>query len=95
MIAVVDANDLYEVPILLDKQKLCVILLKHFNLNPKQKVEYPILGKWKALTRRLHGASKTVRVALVGKYTKLNDAYLSVLKVSLYLVYYTFQLVAV
>lgn len=80
VIAVVDANDLYEVPILLDKQKLCLILLKHFNLSPKQKVEYPILGKWKALTRRLHGASKTIRVALVGKYTKLNDAYLSVLK---------------
>ncbi|VDP88706.1 unnamed protein product [Echinostoma caproni] len=80
VITVVDARDLYEVPILLDKQKLCDLLLNHFNLSPKLKVEYPILGKWKALTRRLQGASKTIQVALVGKYTKLNDAYLSVLK---------------
>nr|CAH8840634.1 unnamed protein product [Trichobilharzia regenti] len=84
-----DVNDLYEVPIRLNEQNLCSILLEHFQLNPKQHIEYPILGKWKALTRQLELASETVHVAVIGKYAKLNDAYLSLLKALRHAAIYT------
>ncbi|CAH8609683.1 unnamed protein product [Dicrocoelium dendriticum] len=80
VIQVVDCDDLYEVPILLDKQGICDLLLKHFCLTPKPVIEVPVLAKWKALTRRLKQASQNISVAIVGKYTKLDDAYLSLIK---------------
>ncbi|CAH8840243.1 unnamed protein product [Trichobilharzia szidati] len=89
VILAVDVSDLYEVPIRLNEQNLCSILLEHFQLKPKQHIEYPILGKWKALTRQLELASETVHVAIVGKYAKLNDAYLSLLKALRHAAIYT------
>ncbi|KAA3674898.1 CTP synthase [Paragonimus westermani] len=80
VLTVMDVGDLYEVPIRLDKQGVCRILLEHFRLSTKPKIEHPVLGKWQALTHRLRQATRPVRVAVVGKYTKLNDAYLSLLK---------------
>ncbi|KAF8564726.1 hypothetical protein P879_07115 [Paragonimus westermani] len=80
VLTVMDVGDLYEVPIHLDKQGVCRILLEHFRLSAKPKIEHPVLGKWQALTQRLRQATRPVRVAVVGKYTKLNDAYLSLLK---------------
>ncbi|CAL8086163.1 unnamed protein product [Calicophoron daubneyi] len=77
---VTDTRDLYEVPIRLDKQKICRVLLDHFQLIPKLSFDHPVLDKWKALTRRLNQATDTVHVAIVGKYTKLSDAYISLLK---------------
>ncbi|VDO71117.1 unnamed protein product [Schistosoma mattheei] len=81
VIVSLDVSDLYEVPLRLNDQNLCSILLEHFQLNPKLHIEYPILGKWKALTRQMELASEIVHIAIVGKYTKLSDAYLSLLKV--------------
>ncbi|KAG5451010.1 CTP synthase 1 [Clonorchis sinensis] len=89
VIAVTDSNHLYEVPLMLDKQRVCSILLEHFRLSPKPQIEYPVLGKWKALARRLKQASHPVRVAVVGKYTKLNDAYISLLKALQHAAIYT------
>ncbi|KAH8860539.1 CTP synthase 1 [Schistosoma japonicum] len=89
VIVALDVNDLYEVPIRLNDQNLCSILLEHFHLNPKPHIEYPVLGKWKALTRQVELASETVRIAVVGKYTKLNDAYLSLLKALRHATIYT------
>ncbi|TNN04790.1 CTP synthase 1, partial [Schistosoma japonicum] len=66
VIVALDVNDLYEVPIRLNDQNLCSILLEHFHLNPKPHIEYPVLGKWKALTRQVELASETVRIAVVG-----------------------------
>ncbi|KAF7257117.1 hypothetical protein EG68_05134 [Paragonimus skrjabini miyazakii] len=80
VLTVMDVGDLYEVPIRLDKQGICRILLEHFRLSVKPKIEHPVLGKWQALTQRLRQATRPVRVAVVGKYTKLNDAYISLLK---------------
>ncbi|CAH8487895.1 unnamed protein product [Schistosoma turkestanicum] len=89
VIVSLDVNDLYEVPIRLNDQNLCSILLEHFQLNPKQHIEYPILGKWKALIRQIELASEIVRIAIVGKYTKFNDAYLSLLKALRHAAIYT------
>ncbi|KAF6780333.1 hypothetical protein AHF37_00186 [Paragonimus kellicotti] len=80
VLTVMDVGDLYEVPIRLDKQGICRILLEHFCLSAKPKIEHPVLGKWQALTQRIRQATHPVRVAVVGKYTKLNDAYISLLK---------------
>ena len=41
------------------------------------------LTEWKELVRRMAARTKTCRIALVGKYVKLHDAYLSVME-SLY-----------
>ncbi|CAH8522308.1 unnamed protein product [Schistosoma bovis] len=89
VIVSLDVSDLYEVPLRLNDQNLCSILLEHFQLNPKLHIEYPILGKWKALTRQMELASEVVHIAIVGKYTKLSDAYLSLLKALRHAAIYT------
>uniref|UniRef100_A0A5K4F3N0 CTP synthase n=1 Tax=Schistosoma mansoni TaxID=6183 RepID=A0A5K4F3N0_SCHMA len=89
VIVSLDVSDLYEVPLRLNDQNLCSILLEHFHLNPKLHIEYPILGKWKALTRQMELASEIVRIAIVGKYTKFSDAYLSLLKALRHAAIYT------
>ena len=40
----------------------------------------PDLSEWKAMVERIKSRSKTVRIGLVGKYTALHDAYLSVVE---------------
>ena len=44
------------------------------------KIPRRFMRKWKELADRIEGLRKDVRIALVGKYTKLKDAYTSVFK---------------
>ncbi len=65
---------LYEVPIMLEKNHFSDIVCRELGLVTKE----PDLTDWKAMLNQINGRDKSVTVAIVGKYVKLHDAYLSV-----------------
>ena len=69
-----DAETLYEVPLHLQAQRFDQIVCEYLNLRcqPAEMTE------WKALVEKVKNLSEKVRIALVGKYVSLPDAYLSV-----------------
>jgi len=74
---VFEADDLkvvYELPFSLHEQGLDDFVLEHFGLKAPE-ANLKEWGKW---VDSVKGASKTVKIALVGKYVELKDAYLSV-----------------
>jgi len=71
-----DVEDIYQVPLVFRDQGVDDYILEHFGVEARQ----PDLVGWQAMTRRASQATPTVRIALVGKYVKLEDAYLSVVE---------------
>src|SRR5947209_1538032 len=70
-----DVPDIYQVPLVFHREGVDdFILREHFGLEPPE----PDLTEWEAITRRAAEATERVRIALVGKYVRLEDAYLSV-----------------
>lgn len=69
-----DAESLYEVPLMLEEQGLAELVCGRLNV-PCAK---PDLKEWKAMVARLKNVSKKTKIALVGKYVELHDAYISV-----------------
>ncbi|MDD2421649.1 MAG: CTP synthase [Heliobacteriaceae bacterium] len=74
VIQAIDAESIYEVPLLLKKQRLDDILIEKLKL-PSGK---PDLADWESLVHKIKNPKCQVTVALVGKYVALPDAYLSV-----------------
>ncbi len=72
-----DVSTIYEVPILMQEEKLDEIVLKKLNLPLKQK---PQLKNWQDFLKRLKNPKKHVKVGLVGKYVELADAYKSIIE---------------
>ena len=66
--------NLYEAPLMLEKQNFSSVVCRRLGLKTKQ----PDLADWIELVDRIKTRTKTVNIALVGKYVKLHDAYLSV-----------------
>lgn len=71
-----DAGSLYEVPLMLEKEGLAKITIDKLNL----KCGEPDLTEWNKLVDMQRNLNGKVRVALVGKYTQLHDAYISVVE---------------
>ncbi|MBQ9326144.1 MAG: CTP synthase [Clostridia bacterium] len=69
-----DCSSIYEVPLLLEAEGLGDIVCDVLSL-PKHKAD---LADWKELVDNLHHPKHSLRIALVGKYVALHDAYLSV-----------------
>jgi len=76
VIAAQDAAHLYTVPLSLRDQKLDELVLEHFGLE----VTPSKLESWEALCQRIEELEGAVRIAIVGKYVQLQDAYLSVVE---------------
>ena len=76
VIAAQDAAHLYTVPLRLRDQKLDELVLEHFGLE----VTPSRLESWEALCGRIDELEGSVRIAIVGKYVQLQDAYLSVVE---------------
>jgi CTP synthase len=75
IVSAYDVDDVYRVPLVFNDQGVDdFILSEHFGLD----VGPPDLSGWEAITRRAAGARRKARIALVGKYVQLVDAYLSV-----------------
>ena len=65
---------IYEAPLMLEKSRFSEIVCRELGLPAGQ----ADLRDWEALTEHIRRADTPVRVALVGKYVQLHDAYLSV-----------------
>jgi len=75
-IEAIDAKHLYEVPLMLQKEKLDSIVLEKLGLK-KRKSE---LASWKKLINIMHNIEGTVKIGIVGKYTNLKDSYISIVE---------------
>src|SRR3712207_3103579 len=71
-----DAPNLYAIPLSLHEEGLDDLALEELGLAAPP----ADLARWKDLVARMLGAKKTIRVAIIGKYIKLQDAYLSVVE---------------
>ena len=71
-----DVSNLYQLPLNLKAQKIDDIILKHFNLTAKE----ANMEEWISLVERVDNLKDEVRIALVGKYVELHDAYISVVE---------------
>jgi CTP synthase len=69
-----DASDVYLVPRVLREEGLDDLVLERLGLAAGE----PDMADWDELIERIHARDEKVRIALVGKYVKLHDAYLSV-----------------
>ncbi|MDQ3850238.1 MAG: CTP synthase [Actinomycetota bacterium] len=74
VISAKDVDNIYKVPLWFASEGVDDIICEHFGFEPPP----PDLAEWEAITRRTAQATAPVRIALVGKYVKLQDAYLSV-----------------
>jgi len=74
----IDARSIYEVPLMMVKEKLDEIVLKKFQLDAIAKE--PDLTKWKVFLEKLYNPKSSVNIALVGKYVELQDSYKSILE---------------
>ncbi len=71
-----DVDSIYKVPLYFRAEGVDDVILDHFGLE----AEPSDLSDWESLATRGDAASDVVRIGLVGKYVKLEDAYLSVIE---------------
>jgi len=77
VIEAADASTIYEVPLLMMREKLDLICLKKLGITHYHE---PELGKWKEFLDKLKYPKSKVTIGLIGKYIELQDAYKSILE---------------
>ena len=77
VIEAADASTIYEVPLLMMREKLDQICMKKMNIVQSQE---PELTKWKGFLDKLKYPKSKVTIGLIGKYIELQDAYKSILE---------------
>ncbi len=77
VIEAIDASTIYEVPLMMMREKLDVICLKKLNISASNE---PDLTKWKGFLDKLKYPKSKVTIGLIGKYIELQDAYKSILE---------------
>lgn len=65
---------LYEAPLMLEKSNFSGVVCRELGISALE----PDLAEWEEMVRKIKGRDREVTIGLVGKYTKLHDAYLSV-----------------
>lgn len=70
----IDASTIYEIPLMLEREGLPKLVIEHLNL----KCDELDLSEWNEIVERVKNPQGKVKIALVGKYVELKDAYLSV-----------------
>ena len=70
-----DVDDIYEIPIIFEKEGLVEILHKKLSIYSP-----PRLRRWKQYIDNLRNPTKEIAVAMCGKYTKLEDSYASIIE---------------
>jgi CTP synthase len=76
IVSACDVDNIYKVPLTFREQGVDDFILEHFGQD--EPAPAPDLSRWREPIERWERATKTVRIALVGKYVQLEDAYLSV-----------------
>ncbi len=74
IVSACDVDNIYKVPLTFHEQGVDDFILEHFGVDAPA----PELSAWQEPIERAGRSSRTVRIALVGKYIQLEDAYLSV-----------------
>ena len=72
-----DASTIYEVPLLMLKEQLDLIVMKKLNIT---NFKEPDLSKWNVFLSKLKNPKSVVNIGLIGKYIELQDAYKSILE---------------
>jgi CTP synthase len=75
VIPVTSTSILYEVPLLLEREALGEYILRRLGLKARQQPHWSV---WEQLVDKERSERRKVRIALVGKYIELHDAYMSV-----------------
>jgi CTP synthase len=71
-----DAGSIYDVPLIMERERLAEQAIDLLCLEQR----VPDLSNWRNLVERMHNSTQSVKIAIVGKYTQLGDAYLSVVE---------------
>jgi len=78
VISAIDAPSIYDIPWVLYGEGLDRVVLQTLAIDP---AEHPIdLSVWQRVVAQAHSTDRSVRIAIVGKYVNLPDAYLSVVE---------------
>ena len=75
VIEAIDAESIYDVPLLLLKERLDAVVISKLRLKDRKE---PNLDSWKAFLGKLKNPLQEVRIGLIGKYNELPDAYKSI-----------------
>ncbi|WP_299646156.1 CTP synthase [uncultured Jannaschia sp.] len=75
VVAAQDLKSIYEAPLAYHREGLDQAVLDAFGISPAPR---PNLARWEDVVDRIHNTDGEVRVAIVGKYTQLEDAYKSI-----------------
>lgn len=73
----IDAETIYDVPILMQKERLDKVVLKKLGLST---IKSSKMDKWKVFLDKLKNSDTMVSIGLVGKYVELQDSYKSILE---------------
>ena len=73
----IDASTIYEVPVLMQNEKLDDVVLNKLNLN---NIQLSKLDNWNAFVKKIKNPSNEVSIGLIGKYVELQDSYKSILE---------------
>lgn len=76
VIPTLTAQNLYEVPMMLEKVNFDDVVVRKLALPPAEKD----LTEWQAMVNRVNSLEKKVVIGIAGKYTELQDAYLSIVE---------------
>lgn len=71
----IDADTIYDVPLLMQEEKLDEVVLKHLKMPLNSNTE---LTKWKEFLHHHKNPKQEVEIGLVGKYVELKDSYKSI-----------------
>lgn len=74
VIEALDAETIYEIPLIMEKNGLATITCKKLNLEDKE----PNLVEWENMVEKIKNTKHTIKIAMVGKYVALKDAYISI-----------------
>ncbi|MCC6461999.1 MAG: CTP synthase [Saprospiraceae bacterium] len=75
VIEALDADSIYDVPLMLLKERLDAVVISKLHLNDRRE---PDLTTWKAFLGKLKNPLHEVHIGLIGKYNELPDAYKSI-----------------
>ncbi len=75
VIEALDASTIYEVPLLMEKEKLDEIVLKKLHIDEFSEIK---LDKWKNFLSKFYNPKTEVTIGLIGKYVELKDSYKSI-----------------
>ena len=71
-------KSLYEVPLMLHAQNMDDVVCR--DLGIEKPTDYVPLADWSRMVERIHARTGEIKIALVGKYVKLHDSYLSIVE---------------